>query len=87
MIKTKVKKGDVLQKRDGKEVIKIIGIGVDVFHVINTDLEVSTFPLSSFELLLQYERVPDHKYLYYFNIKFKFKNKIKHIYKEIKKNI
>ena len=70
MIKTKVKKGDVLQKRDGKEVIKIIGIGVDVFHVINTDLEVSTFPLSSFDLLLQYERVLDQKYLDDVNRKF-----------------
>ena len=70
MIKTKVKKGDVLQKRDGKEVIKIIGIGVDVFHVINTDLEISTFPLSSFELLLQYERVLDQKYLDDVNRKF-----------------
>ena len=70
MIKTKVKKGDVLKKRDEKEVIKIIGIGVDVFHVINTDLEVSTFPLSSFELLLQYERVLDQKYLDDVNRKF-----------------
>ena len=70
MIKTKVKKGDVLQKRDGKDVIKIIGIGADVFHVINTDLEISTFPLSSFELLLQYERVLDQKYLDDVNRKF-----------------
>ena len=75
MIKTKVKKGDVLQKRDGKEVIKIIGIGVDVFHVINTDLEISTFPLSSFELLLQYERVSDHKYLDDVNRKFTLQTK------------
>ena len=75
MIKTKVKKGDVLQKRDGKEVIKIIGIGVDVFHVINTDLEVSTFPLSSFELLLQYERVLDQKYLDDVNRKFTLQTK------------
>ena len=75
MIKTKVKKGDVLQKRDGKEVIKIIGIGVNVFHVINTDLEVSTFPLSSFELLLQYERVLDHKYLDDVNRKFTLQTK------------
>jgi hypothetical protein len=75
VIKTKVKKGDVLQKRDGKEVIKIIGIGADVFHVINTDLEVSTFPLSSFELLLQYERVPDHKYLDDVNRKFTLQTK------------
>ena len=75
MIKTKVKKGDVLQKRDGKEVIKIIGIGVDVFHVINTDLEVSTFPLSSFELLLQYERVLDQKYLDDVNRKFNLQAK------------
>ena len=75
MIKTKVKKGDVLQKRDGKEVIKIIGIGVDVFHVINTDLEISTFPLSSFELLLQYERVLDQKYLDDVNRKFTLQTK------------
>ena len=75
MIKTKVKKGYVLQKRDGKEVIKIIGIGGDVFHVINTDLEVSTFPLSSFELLLQYERVLDHKYLDDVNRKFTLQTK------------
>lgn len=75
MIKTKVKKGDVLQKRGGKEVIKIIGIGVDVFHVINTDLEISTFPLSSFELLLQYERASDYKYLDDVNRKFTLQTK------------
>lgn len=69
MIKTKVKLGDTFKNREDGKLCKLISIGT-VFHLINTDLQVFQYPLESFKLRLEYDKVEDDLYLDYVNRKY-----------------